>query len=110
MKVSFLVGLIALPLVAQQAAEKPAAEQVKPAAAETAPAAPTEPAAVASGEKTAAAPAEPSPVPAEGPALTGNVDFGYRWVSDIGGSFNTYRTVVNLGGGPKLFGVDLSFE
>ena len=102
MRFNFLIGLMTLPLIAQQAAEKPAAEQSKPAVAETAPAPPTEPA--------PAAPAEASPVPAEGPAWSGNVDFGYRWVSDIGGSFNTYRTVVNLGSGPKLFVVDLSFE
>ncbi len=86
MRFNFLIGLMTLPLIAQQAAEKPAAEQSKPAVAETAPAPPTEPA--------PAAPAEASPVPAEGPAWSGNVDFGYRWVSDIGGSFNTYRTVV----------------
>ncbi|MBM3747328.1 MAG: hypothetical protein FJW34_16185 [Acidobacteria bacterium] len=40
--------------------------------------------------------------------LTGTVDFGYRWVPTVGGDFNTYRSVVNLGAGPKLFGADLT--
>ncbi len=36
-------------------------------------------------------------------ALTGTIDIGYRWVDKVGGDFNTYRSVVNLGSGPKLF-------
>jgi len=40
--------------------------------------------------------------------LTGTLDLGYRWVGKVGGDFNTYRSVVNLGEGPKLFGADLS--
>jgi hypothetical protein len=41
--------------------------------------------------------------------VTGYVEAGYRWLSDVGGDFNTYRSVVNLGEGPKLLGVDFSF-
>jgi hypothetical protein len=52
----------------------------------------------------AAAPAA-SPVPSGEPAFTGFVDFGYRWVG-TGGSFNTYRSVVDLGSGPKLLGTE----
>ena len=37
-------------------------------------------------------------------------DFGYRWLTDIRGSFPQYRSVVNLGEGPKLSGVDFSFQ
>ncbi len=44
-------------------------------------------------------------VPSE-PVLTGTIDVGYRWVSDVGGDFNTYRSLVNLGSGPKLFDSD----
>lgn len=44
--------------------------------------------------------------PAAEPFLTGNLDVGYRWVSGVGGDFNTYRSVVNLGDGPKLFNLD----
>jgi hypothetical protein len=40
--------------------------------------------------------------------LTGSVDLGYRWRTDVAGSFNTYRSVVNLGEGPKLFGTDFT--
>ena len=57
-------------------------------------------------KEEAAAP--PSPV-AERWA-TGTVDLGYRWTSDVGGSLPTYRSVVNLGEGPKLFQVDLNIQ
>src|ERR1700722_18280457 len=54
-----------------------------------------------------AKPAE-SPVPAEEIAVTGSVDVGYTWRSDVGGSFDAYRSIVNLGSGPKLLGTDLT--
>ena len=53
-------------------------------------------------------PAVPPATPSE--ILTGWVDFGYRWVPGMNGSENTYRGVVNLGEGPKLFGADLSYQ
>jgi hypothetical protein len=40
--------------------------------------------------------------------LTGSVDVGYRWETGVGGSFPTYRSLVDLGSGPKLVGVDFS--
>ena len=40
--------------------------------------------------------------------LTGSFDFGYRWVSDVRGSVPTYRSIVNLGEGPKLTGLDFT--
>lgn len=52
-----------------------------------------------------AAPAAASSVPSDEAAFTGFVDVGYRWVG-TGGSFNTYRSVVNLGSGPKLLGTE----
>ena len=37
-----------------------------------------------------------------------NADLGYRFVTAVRGNFNAYRSVVNLGEGPKLFSIDLS--
>ena len=52
----------------------------------------------------AAAPVAPTTpdAAAEEPWLTGSIDMGYRWVSGIGGSADTYRSIVDLGSGPKL--------
>jgi hypothetical protein len=49
----------------------------------------------------------PVPAPAE-PAVSGTIDFGYQGRTGVGGSFDSYRSVVNLGSGPRLFGVDLT--
>jgi hypothetical protein len=49
-----------------------------------------------------------SPTPSNDQWLTGYIDLGYRWRSDVGGSFDTYRSIVNLGSGPKLFGTDFT--
>ena len=54
---------------------------------------------------------EPTPVPAPAePVVSGTIDFGYQWRTGVGGSFDSYRSVVNLGSGPRLFGVDLTIE
>ncbi len=58
----------------------------------------------------AQAPQEKAPPAKPEPWLTGTADFGYRWVGSVGGDLNTYRSVVNLGDGPKLFSVDLKLE
>jgi hypothetical protein len=50
----------------------------------------------------------PSPVPSGESWLTGSIDVGYRWRTDVGGSFDTYRSIVNLGSGPKLLGADFT--
>jgi hypothetical protein len=56
----------------------------------------------------AAAPAAPaSPAPTDENWLTGFVDFGYRWVG-TSGSFNTYRSIVDLGSGPKLLSTEFT--
>lgn len=62
--------------------------------------------------ETPAAKAEPKAeaAPAAERWLTGTLEVGYRWVGRVGGDFNTYRSVVNLGEGPKLFDADLAFE
>jgi hypothetical protein len=39
--------------------------------------------------------------------FTGSVDFGYRSLLTRSGNLESYRTVVNLGEGPKLFDADL---
>ncbi|PWU12136.1 MAG: hypothetical protein C5B51_01265 [Terriglobia bacterium] len=59
-----------------------------------------------------AAPAEKteSPAPPTEQWLTGSVDFGYRWLTDIRGSLASYRSVINLGEGPKLFGLDFTVQ
>jgi hypothetical protein len=77
---TFLLLLLTLPLAAQE----PAAPAPKPE--------------------------EKAPAPAAEQWLTGSVEVGYRWVNNIGGDFNTYRSLVNLGEGPKLFGVDLTIQ
>lgn len=62
----------------------------------------------------AQAPAQPAPSGAAAPAaeswLTGTVDVGYRYITGVGGDFNTYRSLVDLGEGPKLFNADLTIQ
>jgi hypothetical protein len=94
-----------LPALGQQpkAAPEPAgnAEQADPKAAGNSIQTPI------SGMQT---PAATSPVadPATGQWFDGSIDFGYHWVTGIGGSVPEYRSVVNLGEGPKLFGLEFS--
>ena len=42
--------------------------------------------------------------------ISGTVDAGVRWSSELQGSPDAYRSVVNLGEGPKLFGLDLTLR
>ena len=78
-----LLLFAALPLAAQDAAQAPAAQN--PSAAAT-------------------------PVVQTEKMLTGSVDVGYRWFSGAGGSVDTYRSVVDMGSGVRLLGLDLSLE
>jgi len=88
-----LAVLIAAPLLAEeQAAQPPAAPAAAAATATTAPAATT---------------AE-SPAPSGEQWLSGSIDFGYRWLTNVDGSFQAYRSVIDLGEGPKLFGLDFT--
>src|SRR3954465_15440329 len=59
-------------------------------------------------QKPASAAAEP-PAPDTERLLTGSIDVGYRWRTDPGGNQNVYRSVVDLGQGPKLLDADFSF-
>jgi hypothetical protein len=64
--------------------------------------------------KKADAPAEEkkaeSPVPSTEQWLSGSVDFGYRWLTDLQGNSNVFRSVVNLGDGPRLTGLDITLQ
>ena len=53
-------------------------------------------------------PATEKPAAAPESMITGSVDVGYRWVSGPAGSFNTYRSIVNLGSGLKLLGAEFT--
>src|ERR1700733_6016040 len=39
--------------------------------------------------------------------ISGSIDIGYRYRTDVAGSNDAYRSVVNLGSGVKVFGADL---
>jgi hypothetical protein len=91
---NLLYFLIALPLMAQA-----------PPAAPATPGPQTPPAAPAAQ----APPAAPA-APAAESWITGSVEAGYRFLTDVQGDFNTYRSVVNLGEGPKLFNADFTIQ
>ncbi|MBI1789463.1 MAG: hypothetical protein HYR60_18155, partial [Acidobacteria bacterium] len=55
----------------------------------------------------AAAQEAEKPAPGERLDLSGSADLGYRW-RDVRGNSQAYRSVVDLGEGPKLFGLDFS--
>jgi hypothetical protein len=79
----------------QAAAAQPAAAQPPTSA---------QPAATAQPKKEETPPTPPPPAIESN--FSGDIEFGERIIPNIGGSFNTYRSVVNLGEGPKLFGAD----
>src|ERR1700689_1347810 len=39
--------------------------------------------------------------------ISGSIDIGYRYRTDVAGSNDAYRSVVDLGSGLKVFGADL---
>lgn len=49
-----------------------------------------------------------SPVPATEPDFTGYIDLGYRWNTGVFGSVPTYRSIVDLGSGPKMLGTEFT--
>lgn len=63
------------------------------------------PLAAQDADKTAAA---ASPVPAGEPWFTGSIDLGYSWLTGVGGNFDAYRSIVDLGSGPKLLGTEFT--
>jgi hypothetical protein len=106
----FLLAIVvALPLVAQTPPATPPPAAPAPAApTPAAPAVSTQTAAPAPAASATDAKPQASPVPVPEPDISGWIDFGYRWRSGVNGSLETYRSVVNLGAGPKLFGADLT--
>ena len=111
-----LALLLTIPALAQPAADQTgAAAQAGAASAPASPAAqtPAAPAPPAAEQTTAANPAPTaaaSPSPAVGEDFHGSIDFGYRWVSDIHGSADVYRSVVDLAQGPRLFGLEFTWR
>ncbi len=108
--------LLALLITVAAFAQQPAPPATPPAKAEATPEARAEAAAAAPDQAKpaeAAAPAKAdekaaSPAPSTEQWFTGSFDFGYRWVDDVRGSLPTYRSIVNLGSGPKLTGLDFT--
>jgi hypothetical protein len=102
-----LAAILLLPALAQEPAAKPEAqakpeEKAKPEAQSK----PEEKAAPAAAEEQKAA----SPVPSAEEWLSGSIDFGYRWIPGVAGNQDVYRSVVNLGEGPKLLGADFTIQ
>ncbi len=106
---TLLTVVLFLPLAAQTPpvvtppATNPASTPVITPAQATPTTTPATPAAATPDTK-----ATPSPVPSVEPNISGWIDFGYRWTTGVNGSLETYRSVVNLGAGPKLFGADVT--
>jgi hypothetical protein len=101
-----------LPLAAQAPVPPKAPDTAATPKSDTAqaPAPPAAPAAKAETkpDTAAATKSDASPVPVEESWLAGSIDAGYRRQSGVGGSFDTYRSIVNLGSGPKLLGADFT--
>jgi hypothetical protein len=93
---TLLIFVMTLPLAAQQTPPPAVAPPSAPAAA-----------APAQTPAPAADPA-PSPVPSTESWLSGYLEVGYRGLTGVGGSEETYRSVVNLGSGVKLTGTDFT--
>lgn len=50
-----------------------------------------------------------APAPAPEPAISGTLEVGYR-ATGTAGNFNAYRSVVDLGDGPRLFQADVTVQ
>jgi hypothetical protein len=113
-KLALLLMLAAaFAFAAQQDAEKdssdkqdPAKEAKQPDEKKAEPAAAAEQAAKTETKQDAPAAADAS-TPTKEKMLEGVIDVGERWVSTVGGDMNTYRSIVNLGSGPRVVNVDL---
>jgi len=108
--VALSLAAFIMPLLAQFPAPAGAAPSAPPATPATSAPASTGAAAstsAAAGNDATASTNAASPVPNEN-WLTGYIDLGYRWQTGVGGSLATYRSIVNLGSGPKLLGADFT--
>jgi len=63
---------------------------------------PPAPAAAATTSDTA------SPVPSTEPAITGWMDLGYVFIPGVGGSYDAFRSIIDVHQGPKLLGTDFT--
>lgn len=88
--------------------QKDAAQQKDTAAKDQTP--PKDAAAPAEQQAAAAAAPAATPPPKAEPSWTGSVDVGYRARTGVAGSDQTYRSVVNLEDGIRLFGFDLAIQ
>ncbi|MBL8211705.1 MAG: hypothetical protein JNK87_13380 [Bryobacterales bacterium] len=89
--------LASLPGAAQEAAAKPAAQAEAP---KEAPKAEAKPEAAAGEAKPEEKPAEAAAEPEK--PFTASFELGARWNAGVGGNLDTYRSMVNLGEGPRL--------
>jgi len=100
----FLLALLVIVPVLAQTTPPAAPPQDQP---------PVAPAPAAAAQATTPAPAQASadnPAPTAAENFHGSIDFGYRWLTDVHGSMDEYRSVVNLGQGPKLFGLEFTLS
>ncbi len=101
--------ILLIPLWAQDA--PPPADSQSSAAAPAAAQDQSKPAQDTAAQQAPAAQAPaipPTPAPATDNWLQGSIQLGYRWIPNINGSFDTYRSVINLGQGPKLMDADFT--
>jgi hypothetical protein len=107
--ISAAIAVVAMAQAPAPPAQPPAKTPATPEAqAEAAAAAPAK----VDDQAKPAEPATPAKVESPEPAsseqwITGSVDLGYRWVGEAG-NLPTYRSIVNLGSGPKLTGLDFT--
>ena len=97
-----------------------AAQETKPTDQATAPAGAAAPAAAAkpadqttppaAAAPTAATPAAATPANTGEGWLEGSVEIGYRWVPNITGNYDAYRSVVNFGPGFRLLNADFTIR
>ena len=104
--------LLLLVCVRLLAFASPPGDQGSPAPAGTdsqTPAAPAQDPSQKAAAQKAATPPDTTQSDAVEPSMTGDIDFGYRYLFGVDGNFNAYRSVVNLGSGVKVFAADFSY-
>ncbi|MGO9242076.1 MAG: hypothetical protein ACLQBJ_14835 [Bryobacteraceae bacterium] len=79
------------------------------AGAAQAPAAPAD-AQANTGKGAQAAAADNAAPPAQEKVFEGTIDLGARWLSNVGGDMDTYRSIVNLASGFRLVNLDLKYD
>jgi len=99
----WLLALLLLPMAGWA---QPAAEPANPALLPTTPGPPLPPA-IPTGVAT---PTSPEPPRSWTDWFAGSVDIGYRFLTNVDGSYPEYRSTINLGEGPRLFGTDITIQ